>query len=168
MSIKDMVPRLHRGRELSARRGELEPFHEFQREMNRLLEDFFTDLPVARWGGREMAAVEFSPRVDVSETDKEVVVSAELPGMDEKDIAVEMEEDAVTIRGERKEDKENKGRNWYTREQSYGSFRRVVQLPANVQGDKAAARFRKGVLTVTIPKKETEPSRRKTINIESD
>lgn len=168
MSIKDMVPGLNRGRELPARRGEMEPFHEFQREMNRLFEDFFTDLPVPRWGGREMAAMEFSPRVDVSESDKEVVVSAELPGMDEKDIAVEMEEDAVTIRGERKEEKENKGRNWYTREQSYGSFRRVVQLPANVQGERATAKFRKGVLTVTVPKKETELSRRKTINIESD
>jgi HSP20 family protein len=106
--------------------------------------------------------------VDVSETDKEVKVSAELPGMDEKDIHVEMDDDAITIRGERREEKEDQGRNWYSREQSYGAFHRVIALPASVDGAKAVAKFKKGVLTVTVPKRREEQTKRKTIKIESD
>lgn len=137
--------------------------------MNRLFDDFFNDFPLApRPGDGGLAAFSFSPRVDVSETDKEVRVSAELPGMDEKDITVEMDDEAITIRGERKAEKEEKGKNWYTREQSYGSFHRMIPLPASVAGEKANAKFRKGVLTITVPKKEEEQARRKAIKIEAD
>jgi HSP20 family protein len=139
--------------------------------MNRLFEDFFSEFPLAPRGGvggRELATVGFSPRVDVSETDKEVSVSAELPGMDEKDITVEMNDAAVTIRGEKKEEKEEKGKNWHTKEQSYGFFHRVVPLPASVEGAKAKAKFAKGVLTVTVPKRAEEQARRKAIKIETD
>ena len=116
MAIKDLVPKIGRGREhMPVRREEHEPFRDFQRQMNRLFDDFFSDVPLAfRWGERGLAAAGFNPRVDVSETDKEVKVSAELPGMDEKDITVEMDDAAITIRGERKEEKEDKGKNWYT------------------------------------------------------
>lgn len=171
MAIKDLVPRIGRGREtMPARRGEYEPFHDFQRQMNRLFDDFFGDFSLApRWGGeRGLAAAGFAPRVDVSETDKEVKISAELPGMDEKDISVEMGDAAVTIRGERKEEKEEKGKNWYTREQSYGAFHRMVPLPESVQAEKAKASFKKGVLTVTVPKRDEGQGRRKTIRIETD
>jgi len=170
MAIKDLVPRIHRGRErMPVRRGEVEPFHDFQRQMNRLFDDFFTDFPLApRWGERDLATAGFSPRVDVSETDKEVKLSAELPGMDEKDITVEMDDAAVTIRGERKEEREDKGKNWYTREQSYGAFHRIVPLPASVDGEKANAKFKKGVLTITIPKREAAQAKRKAITIETD
>jgi HSP20 family protein len=136
--------------------------------MNRLFDDFLGEFPLApRWGERELAPTEFSPRIDVSETDKEVKIAAELPGMDEKDITVELEDAAVTIRGERKEEKEEKGRNWYTKEQSYGAFHRVVPLPAGVDGEKAAARFKKGILTITAPKRPEEQARRKAIRIET-
>ena len=172
MSVKDLVPKFGRARGgVPIRRGEVAPFQEFQREMNRLFEDFFTDFPLAprgEWGGAELAPVAFRPRVDVSETDKEVKVCAELPGMDEKDITVEMEDDAVTIRGERKHEREEKGKSWYRREQTYGSFHRVVPLPAAVKGEKAQARFKKGVLTITAPKREPEQARRKTIAIETE
>jgi len=170
MSIKDLVPKFGRNRDnVPVRRGGYDPFRDFQREVNRLFDDFFTDFPVAtRWGEREPATAAFSPRIDVSESDTEVKVAAELPGMDEKDITVELDEAAVTIRGERKEEKEDKGESWYRREQSYGSFRRVIPLPSSVDGEKAKARFKKGVLTVTVPKLEPEEARRKTIAIESD
>ena len=181
MSIKDLVPKFGRGREnVPVRRGEYDPFRDFQREMNRLFDDFFTDFPLAlhqgkhgaglapRWGERDLPSVAFNPRVDVSETDKEVKVSAELPGMDEKDITVEMDDAAITVRGEKKEEKEDKGKNWCRREQSYGSFHRVIPLPASVQGEKAKARFKKGVLTITVPKREEEQPKRKAITIESD
>lgn len=170
MSIKDLVPRIGRGREQGlARRQEVDPFRDFQREMNRLFDDFLGDFPLAmRSNEKGIATVGFSPRVDVSETDKEVKVSAELPGLDEKDITVELEDAAIAIRGEKKEDREEKGKNWYTREQSYGSFHRIIPLPASVEGEKAAARFKKGVLTITVPKKEEEQAKRKAIKIETE
>lgn len=154
---------------MPVRRGEYDPFRSFQREMNRLFDDFFTDFPLApRWGERDLLDAAFSPRVDVSETDKDVIVSAELPGMDEKDISVEMDEAALTIRGEKREEKEDKGKNWYSREQSYGSFHRAIPLPASVDGAKAKAKFKKGILTVTIPKTEEDQAKRKAITIESE
>jgi len=170
MAIKDLVPKFGRGREsVPARRGEWDPFRDFQREMNRLFDDFFTDFPLARRRGEgEGAALAFRPRVDVAETEKEVKVSAELPGLDEKDVSVDMDDEAVTIRGEKKEEKEEKGKNWHTREQSYGSFYRVVALPASVDGARAKARFKKGVLTVTAPKREEAQPKRKSIPIETD
>ena len=170
MAIRDLVPRIGRGREQApARRANVDPFRGFQREMNRLFDDFFNDFPLAlRPGERGLATVGFSPRVDVSETDKEVRVSAELPGMDEKDIIVEMDDAAITIRGEKKEEKEEKDNNWYTREQSYGSFHRMIPLPASVEGEKANAKFKKGILTITVPKKDEKQAKRKAIKIETD
>lgn len=170
MSIKDLIPRIgHRRDEVPVRRAEVAPVHSFQREMNRLIDDFFNDFPLAlRRGQAGLVSGGFIPRVDVSETDKEVKVSAELPGMDEKDITVEMDDAAVTIRGEKKEEKEEQGKNWYTKEQSYGSFHRIVPLPASVEGKNASAQFKKGVLTITVPKKEGEEMKRKAIKIETD
>ncbi len=170
MSIKDLVPKFVRGRDaMPVRRGEMDPFRDFQREMNRLFEDLFSDFPLStRFGESDFSSAAFSPRVDVSETDKAVKVSAELPGMEEKDIAVEMDDSSITIRGEKKEESEDKGKNWYSREQSYGSFHRVIPLPASVEGDKANAKFKKGVLTITVPKRQEEQSNRKSITIESD
>lgn len=170
MAIRDLVSRIGRGREqMPERRSETAPFRDFQREMNRLFDDFLGDAPLAlRSGGRDVAFAGFTPRVDVSETDKEVKVSAELPGMAEEDIAVEMDDTTVTIRGEKKEEKEDKGKNWYTREQSYGAFHRTIPLPASVEGSKASAKFKKGILTITAPKKADEQERRKVIKIETN
>jgi HSP20 family protein len=170
MSIKDLVPRIGRGRDqVPARRGDVDPFRGFQREMNRLFDDFLSDFPLAmRPGERGLAMAGFNPRVDVSETDKEVKVSAELPGMDEKDITVEVGDAAITIRGEKKEEREEKGRNWHTREQSFGSFHRSFPLPASVDGARASAKFKNGALTITLPKREGEQAKRKAIKIETE
>jgi len=170
MSIKDLVPRFNRGQaQMPVRRGEYDPFRDFQGEMNRLFDEFLGDFPLAtRTGGVALAPDVFNPRVDVSETDKDVSVSAELPGMDEKDITVEMDDAAITIRGEKKQEKEEKGKNWYRREQSYGSFHRSIPLPASVDGAKAHATFKKGLLSITVPKREGEQPKRKTIAIETD
>jgi HSP20 family protein len=170
MTIKDLVPRFNRGRSLE-QRGQGDPYLALQHEMNRLFDDFFGDFglpPRHAWGGTNVALPGFSPRVDVSETDREIKISAELPGMDEKDIAVEMDDKAVTIRGERKAENEEHGESWYRREQSYGSFQRVVPLPATVNGDKAKAKFKKGLLTIVLPKREETRPRRRTVTIESD
>lgn len=170
MSIKNLVPRFGRGRESSpARRDAADPFRDFQREMNRLFEDFFGEAPLAvRGDGPDWTPAVFVPRVDVSETDQEVKVSAELPGMDEKDIAVELQDNVLTIRGEKKSEQEEKDKNWYHREQSYGSFQRSIQLPADVDAAKAKAQFKKGVLTVAAPKRPEKQADRKTISVQAE
>ncbi len=169
MTIQSLVKRIKGGREdLPVRRGAYDPFRGFQRDMNSLFEDFLGEFPIEKYGmGRDLAASNFSPLMDVSENDKEVLISAELPGMEEKDITVEIEDSVMTIRGEKKEEHEEKGRNWYRREQSYGSFNRSIILPADVDDKKAKAQFKKGVLTVTVPKTEEKHEKRKTIAIET-
>lgn len=92
------------------------------------------------------------PRVDVAETDDEVQVSAELPGMDEKEVEVTIRDRALSIRGEKTTESEHKKRNYHVKERAYGSFQRVVTLPEGVDVDAAKASFKKGVLTIAIPK----------------
>lgn len=172
MSIRDLVPRFGRaqGERLPQRRSEADPFRLFQQQMNRLFDDFFEGgLAAPSWSGRAgLDAAGYSPRVDIAETDTEVKVSAELPGMDEKEVTVELDDNTISIRGEKTEEKEEKKGNWTHREQLYGAFHRTIPLPAAVDGQKAKATFRKGVLTVSVPKREPGKNSRKLITIESD
>jgi HSP20 family protein len=117
--------------------------------MNRLFDGFDRGFLTEPFEGRFES---FRPRVDVSETDKEIRIAAELPGMDERDIRVSVSKDALTIKGEKKEEKEDKGKAYYHMERSYGSFLRTIPLPAEVDSEKINAEFRKGILTVTMPK----------------
>ena len=130
-----------------------QPVLTFQQEMNRLFDDFFGRSALEPFGAFGQDWDTFSPRVDVSETDSEIVVSAELPGLDDEDIEVNLARGLLTISGEKKQEKEKKGRNYYRVERSYGSFQRSVALPAEVDTSKVDAVFKKGVLTVTLPKK---------------
>ena len=137
------------------------PLLTFQQEMNRLFDDFFGRSSVAPFGELGEGWGLFSPRVDVAETEKEIVVSAELPGLDDEDIDVSLSRDMLTITGEKKQEKEKKGRNYYRVERSYGSFRRSVPLPAEVDTGKVDAVFRKGVLTITLPKTAEAKARKR-------
>ena len=172
MSIKDLVPRFGKKQErMPVRRKEGDSLLSFQRDMNRLFDDFFHGFGVGSaldWGDTALQGEAFSPRVDVSETGKEVKVSAELPGMEEKDISVELGDNMLTLRGEKREEHEDKGKNWYCREQTYGSFSRVIPLPSSVDGVSAKATFKRGKLTVKIPKKTEEQMDRRSIAIETD
>lgn len=94
------------------------------------------------------------PKVDVAETDKEVMVTAELPGITEKDVQVTVSDDLLTIKGEKKAEKEEKKKNYYMAERSYGSFQRSFRLPESVVTDKVSASFENGVLTVRAPKRQ--------------
>lgn len=170
MAVRDLIPIKRRGSDVAHRRED-DPFVALRRRMNRMFDDFFDgfdmDWPLG-WPETSLASGTYSPRVDVSETDDEIRVSAELPGMDEKDVNVELDEKTLTIRGERKDEREEKDANWYRREQSYGSFHRTVALPAGVEGDKAKAKFKNGVLSVVLPKREEEKRKHKTIEIETE
>ncbi len=134
------------------------------RELDRLFDGFFTGFPVVTQEGAATAA--YRPRVDLAETETEVTVSVELPGMEKKDIAVELDDEVVTIRGERKDEQEEEDKQWYRKEQRYGSFERSIALPAAVEADKAKASFKNGVLSVTVPKQKEEEPERKTLTIE--
>lgn len=134
-----------------ARRGEDgDPFSALQREMNRMFEEFHRGLGLAP-AGRE-AWTGFSPLVNVTENDREVCITAELPGMEEKDVEISVSRNALTIKGEKAEEHEKKERNYYRMERSFGSFQREIALPCEIDADKTEAVFKKGVLTITLPK----------------
>jgi len=113
------------------------------RLFERLWEGEFPSLP---------AFGEWSPALDVSETKDAILVKAEVPGMDPKDIQLSLQENTLTIKGEKKQEKEEKGEHFYRAERSYGAFARVVRLPASVDSEKVTASFKNGLLTVTLPK----------------
>jgi HSP20 family protein len=146
-----LLPLKRRTDKIAARREYENPVLAIQDEMNRMFDRFFTD-PFDLAPFEQGTLREFSPRIDVSETEKEVRVVAELPGLDEKDIQLELEQDALLISGEKKSESEDKGKNYHRVERSFGSFTRIVPLPAAVEADKVNAEFKKGVLTVTLPK----------------
>jgi len=105
------------------------------------------------------------PAVDIEDRADEVVVSAELPGLDKKDFEVEVEADRLILRGEKKASKEKREGNYYYSETSYGAFHRVIPLPAEVDRDKAEAAYKHGVLTVTLPKTEEAKGRRIAVKV---
>lgn len=162
---RDIVPWRKKKNDLAVRREEDAPFVELHRRMNDLFADFFgdwADVPRLPSRGRAETAWALTPSVDVSETDDEVRINADLPGMDEKDIEVALDEDVLTLRGEKKREHEEKNRDYRLTERSYGAFERTIPLPAGIQADKVKAVFKKGVLTVTLPKSpEFRPKERK-------
>ncbi len=144
------------------KRESLPELSRLRREMERVFEDFFA--PRAWFGGRLWEG-EWSPAVDVSETPEAVTVKAEIPGIDPKDIDISLVGDVLTVKGEKKSEREEKKENYHLVERSYGSFARSISLPAAVNADKIDAKYEKGVLTVVCPKKE--PVRPKAIKIKT-
>src|ERR1041384_362722 len=119
---------------------------------------------VYRWRAHQMGS--FMPEIDVKETDKEIRVTAELPGMEQKDIEVTFIDGGLTIKGEKREEQEEEKGDWYHSERRWGAFERMIPLPADIDLNKAKAWFKKGVLKVTLPKSEQARSNRKTIPVE--
>jgi HSP20 family protein len=139
-----------------------EPFGSLRRDIERLFEDFSRDLG---WGVPAAAGVGMAPRVDVSETEGEIKIEVELPGVDEKDVEVMMSDGRLTIKGEKKQEKEEKKKDYHMVERSYGSFARSIALPFQADPDKVKATFAKGVLTVTVPKPPEVKAKEKKIAI---
>jgi len=141
------------------------PFRELERmrrEMDRLWDSFFEERP--RRKAEEIG--EWFPSLDVSETKNDLVVKAELPGMDPKDIDISLGEGVLTIKGEKKQEKEEREENYHLIERSYGSFTRSVRLPREVQSEKISASFKNGVLKVTLPKSEEAKKKEIKIKVE--
>jgi HSP20 family protein len=150
------------------------PFESLRREVDRLFEDFgngfwrspFRGVDVAPFRNIE-ASLSAAPAVDVSETDKAYEITAELPGMDEKNIEVKLANDVLTIKGEKQDETEEKRKDYYMRERSFGSFQRSFQVPDGVDADKIEANFKKGVLTVTLPKSPAAQKAEKKIAVKA-
>lgn len=146
------------------------PVAELYQRMNDLFADFFDgQMGLLRSGtaGGAPAAMAL-PTFEVSETDKAVEVRAELPGMDEKDIEVTLDENILTVRGEKKQERTENKKNYYLSECSYGEFHRAVPLPADIDRDRVKAAFKKGVLRITLPKTEAARTDRHRIAIDAD
>jgi HSP20 family protein len=141
MALRNLVPWHRKGVA-----GRSEPVVGLRREMDDLLERFFGGENVG-WPAEALA-----PDMDVTETDGEIRVSTELPGVEEKDIDISLANGVLRIRGEKKAEKEEKDEGRRYVERSYGVFERSLQLPGEVDADRAAAKLEKGVLTVTLPK----------------
>ena len=113
----------------------------------------------------DLGNFDFAPRVDTAETDAAYEVTAELPGVDEKDIKISLDENVLCISGEKRAEREEKKKDYVMSERSYGSFKRAFSLPDNVDAEKIAAKFEKGVLKVTIPKTSPSPAKHREIPI---
>jgi HSP20 family protein len=168
MAIKSLLPSLRKRTETPAKREEEHPFYSLQREMNRLFDDFFRGFDLEPFGVLEDRDAGFSPSIDVRESDAEFTITAEIPGIDEKNVEVLVSDDAVTLKGEKKEEQEDKGKDYYRLERSYGSFHRVIPLPRGINLEKVEAAFKNGVLTVKLPKTEEAQSKGKKIPITTE
>jgi HSP20 family protein len=140
------------------------PFGELsslRREMDRLWENFFGERPLTRMWEREWA-----PSLDISETKDNFVVKAEVPGIDAKDIDISLTGDVLTIKGEKKQEREEKEEDYHLVERSYGSFYRSVRLPAEVESNKIKASYKNGILAITLPKSEKVKAKEVKIKVE--
>ncbi len=149
MANKELAP--GKGRRSLIRRED-NPTLTLQQQMNRMFDDFFRRSNMMPFGELASQLGTFNPHIDVSENEKALIVSAELPGLEEKDVEVSLANNLLTISGEKKQEKEEKDENYYRAERTYGSFSRSVAIPCPIETDKAEAVFKNGVLTVTLPK----------------
>ena len=155
---------------------EWRPFESLRKEVDRLFDDFghgFLRAPFRRsmfdiepFWRREISWAGV-PAVDIAEKDDGYEITAELPGMDEKNIEVRVSNGTLVVKGEKKEEKEEKKKDYYLSERHYGSFERRFPVPDAVDAEKIAASFKKGVLTVTLPKKAEAKKPAKTIEVKA-
>jgi HSP20 family protein len=166
MSVRDLIPW---GRSTSSpapsvfRDGDQNPFLSLHREVNRLFDEVFRGFDTPSTFGRLSSFGAGWPSVEVTDTGKEIRVSADLPGMEEKDIEVLLEDGVLTLRGEKKAEYDDKDRHFS--ERFYGRFERRIAVGSDVEEDKVKASFKNGVLTVTMPKTAQALSKAKRITI---
>lgn len=141
--------------------GAVAPINALRREMDRLFEDFgarFLDFGMLGNGP-------FLPETDLAETDRDIVVTAELPGVEAKDVEVTLANNVLTIRGEKKSQRDEKKEHYQFAERTYGSFERSISVPGGIDASKIDAKFDKGVLKVTLPKPAEMQVKRQKIEI---
>lgn len=156
--MRDLIP-WSRRHDAVRRNGDASPFLSLHRDMNRLFDDAFNSFGLPILGESRLGW----PSVEVSDHGKDIRVTAELPGLEEKDVEIDIEDGVLAIRGEKRTEIEDKARRYS--ERSYGRFERRVALPTDVEEERAKATFKNGVLTVTLPKSERAQSHARRIPI---
>lgn len=158
--VKPLIPI---GRDSSLARTEANPLTMLQQEMDRLFDGFSKSFTGKSFTG--LSSRTLMPSMDLAETDEEIELTAELPGMEEKDVQLNVVDNHLTIRGEKKNQREEKEKDYHLVERNYGSFVRTVELPPGVNLDSIKAVMSKGVLKVTVPK--PPPAQAKTIEVKA-
>ncbi|MHB0947301.1 MAG: Hsp20/alpha crystallin family protein [Sedimentisphaerales bacterium] len=154
--------------ELAERKQHSEnPFFALQHRMNRTFDDFFRGFDIEPFGAL-VAESTFMPQMNISEDEKEITVSAELPGIDEKDLDISITKEALVIKGEKKTETEDKKKDYHRIERSYGSFCRTIALPENIDDGKSVAELKKGVLKITIPKTAVAQPQKRKLEVKSE
>jgi len=157
-----------------AKAADWQPFEVLRNQVDRLFHDFqtgflqapfFRPLPDIESFWRRDFGFNVTPALDIVEKDGAFEVTAELPGLDAKDIEVQLSNGMLTIKGEKREEKEEKTKDRYVSERRYGSFRRTLQVPGSVDAEKIEAGYKSGVLTVTLPKSPEAQKKEKTIPV---
>jgi HSP20 family protein len=154
MAIRDLIPWSRQENRLpvpvDTERDRSDPLLALHRDMNRLFDNIFRDFGLRSLAGFEQGPA--WPRLELAESDGEIRVVAELPGLEEKDVEILVDDGALTLRGEKRSERDDKDLGYS--ERSYGRFERRIGLPRGIERDKASATFRNGVLTVSLPKSE--------------
>jgi HSP20 family protein len=170
MKIRDLIPWNRGNREGSARQNggdDTNAIRALQTDINRVFDDFWRGFgPPALRGWDDELEGGGLPPVDLRETDKAVEVVAELPGMDEADVDVRVADGTLVIRGEKKSERDREEKGYVLRERTFGTIQRVVPLPEALELDSAKATFKKGLLTVTIPKTAEAQSAVKRVTVQ--
>ncbi|MEM8837825.1 MAG: Hsp20/alpha crystallin family protein [Pseudomonadota bacterium] len=164
MTEKDTVPARQRPQ---ASPASFHPFDWFRQEMDDLFTRPFSMNRLPSLSGESGSLASSLASLDVRETDEAVEVCVDLPGLDEDDIQVALNQGALTIKGERKDETEDKGKDYHRIERSYGSFSRRIALPAEIDEAGVAAVFEKGVLTVTLPKSKEAKAKERKITVKA-
>lgn len=169
MQIKDLIPWARKGQTPAPvpQADNDHPIVSLQREMNRVFDSFWNRFDRPFGGAVDTGLWQGYPRADVSETDETVEVTVEVPGLDEKELEVSLTGDVLTVKGERRNEREENRKGWYLAERSYGSFYRAIPLPPGVETDEAKAKLRNGVLTVSLPKTADAQAKAKRIDVKA-
>ena len=167
MPIKDLIPWGKSESRVPVRRGESEnTLLDLRGRINRMFDEVFErPFGLSPFFDRPDFMGDFAPSLDVTETDKEIAISVELPGMEPDDINISIERNTLTISGEKQVDKEEKDKRYYRHERAYGSFYRSIPLPEEVDEDKIDAIFKSGVLQVKLPKTAEAQKKSKRITV---
>lgn len=164
MTTIKITPQPKKSRSL-ARLPEENPLLSLRDNIDRMFDSFFRGFDIEPFG---TGASMFSPNIDVADTGSEIKVNVELPGMDEKDIDVSLTKDSLTIRGEKKDETQEETTSYHRMERVYGYFSRTIALPVEIDIDKVKAAYKKGILTISLPKTEKTLKEAKKIPIKAE
>ena len=140
---------------------------DLHREVDNIFGNFIRRFDVSPFSEASLESASMAPRVDIAETDKDYQITAEMPGVEDKDLDVSLTKGLLTIRGEKKAEAEEKGKNFHRVERSYGMFERAVALPQDADASRVEAEFKKGVLKIHVAKLPTAIPQKRKIDVKS-